>query len=116
MSYKVTRANEAYTYNPPLHYDVRCTRLHDPQDVNDGRLTMGLSHFLPAGGCERSSNPLEAIYYIKEGEMTVDIDNQKITLKAGDSIHFGPNTERSIENTGIVACQMLVVLLPGPQA
>ena len=53
MSYKITRKNEAYRYEAAKHFDVRTTRLHDPQDVNDGVVTMGLSHFLPGGGCVR---------------------------------------------------------------
>lgn len=112
MSYKVTRAEDAYTYEAPLHYDVRTTRLHDPQDVNDGKLVHGLSHFLPGGGIEKAANPNESIYYVVEGEMTVTIDGQDIKLLAGDSIHFGPFTERSVVNTGTVSSQMMAIILP----
>ncbi|NLA85835.1 MAG: hypothetical protein GX847_00845, partial [Clostridiales bacterium] len=44
MSYKITRRDEAGNYEAPGHFDVRTTRLHDPQDVNAGVVTMGLSH------------------------------------------------------------------------
>ncbi|MCC8123118.1 MAG: cupin domain-containing protein [Oscillospiraceae bacterium] len=115
MSYKVTKANEAYTYTAARHVDCRTTRLHDPKDVNDGMLTCGLTHFLPAGGVERGSNPMESIYYIIEGEMTVYIDGQEYLLKKGDSIHFGPDTEREVTNTGIESTQMLVVLYLPPK-
>ena len=50
MSYKVTKKCEAYKYEAPGHFDVRTTRLHDPADVNEGKVVMGLSHFLPGGG------------------------------------------------------------------
>lgn len=112
MSYKVTKANESYTFTAPAHFDARTTRLHDPHDVNEGRLICGLSHFLPAGGIEKGANPNESIYYIIEGEMTVTIDGNDIKLQKGDSIHFGPDTERSIKNSGISSCQMLMVILP----
>jgi len=112
VSYKVTKANEAYTYTAPGHNDCRTTRLHDPQDVNEGKLVCGLTHFLPGGGVDKGSNPLESIYYIVEGEMTVYANGKEDVLKKGDSIHLGPNTEREIKNTGIVSTQMLVVLLP----
>ena len=46
-----------YNYEAPGHFDVRTTRLHNPQDVNDGSITMGLSHFLPGGGCSYGSKP-----------------------------------------------------------
>jgi len=112
MSHKVTRANEAYTYVAPAHYDVRTTRLHDPEDVEGGQLIMGLSHFLPGGGLEANTNAMEFIYYVVKGEMTVKVDGKEYVLKAGDSIHCGPNTMKEAKNTGIVTAEMLVVLLP----
>ena len=111
MSYKVTRKNEAYTYNPPGHFDVRCTRLHDAADVNEGKVTMGLSHFLPGGGCDFGNNPKESIYYIVKGEMTLKTDDTETVLHEGDTFHCGPGTNKSVVNTGTESCQMLVVLV-----
>ena len=115
MSYKITKANEAYTYEAPLHYDCRATRLHDPQDVNEGKIINGLSHFLPGGGIEKAANPNESIYVVLEGEMTITIDGTDHKLCKGDSIHFGPFTERSAKNTGMVSAQMMAIILP-PQS
>lgn len=120
MSYKVTKANESYKYEAPGHYDVLTTRLHDPQDVNEGTIVNGLSHFLPGGGAEASESKFEMIYYIISGEMTVTLydDNGKATdyvLHAGDSAHFGKGTKRGCKNTGIVTAQMLTVMIK-PQA
>ena len=50
MSFKVTHRNESVKYQAPGHFDVLTTRLHNPDDVNDGTIVMGLSHFLPGGG------------------------------------------------------------------
>lgn len=116
MSHKITRKNEAYTYEAAKHFDVRTTRLHDPQDVNDGVVTMGLSHFLPGGGCEYASNMMESIYYVIEGQMYLECEvgtenETKTTLYAGDTFHCGPNTEKSIINNGTDCCKMLVVLV-----
>ncbi len=112
MSYKITRANEAYKYEAAGHFDVRTTRLHNPTDVNDGKVIMGLSHFLPGGGAEKNSLPVEFIYYIISGEMTITTDDGEFCLKAGDSIHAGPHTTKSSINTGITAAQMLVIIVP----
>jgi len=110
--YKVTKANESYNYEAKGHYDVRTTRLHDPEDV-DGQITLGLSHFLPGGGAEMGTAPKELIYYIIEGEMTVTTDDGAETvLHKGDSIHLGPNQGRASKNTGVTAAQMLVVACP----
>lgn len=113
MSFKIVRREEATFYEAHGHYDMRPTRLHNPGDVNEGRMIMGLSHFLPGGGCEFGSNPLESIYYVIEGEMDIETeDGSKTTLRKGDSFHCGPNTEKGIKNNGSVTCQMLVCLLP----
>ena len=120
MSYKITRKNEAYTYTANGHFDVRTTRLHDPEDVNNGGLVMGLSHFLPGGGIEYSSNPKESIYYVLEGQMYIEselgTENElKTTLYAGDSYHCGPHTKKSALNTGTTSAQMLVALTTPPE-
>jgi len=120
MSYKITRKDEAYKYEAPGHFDVLTTRLHDPQDVNSGFMTMGLSHFLPGGGCDYGSNARESIYYVIEGQMylesEVDTENEvRTTLFAGDTYHCGPGTKKSIVNNGTTACQMLVVLCTPPE-
>jgi len=112
MSYKVTKANESYVYTANGHYDCQTTRLHDPQDVNDGKLVCGLTHFLPGGGIEKKSNPAESIYYVLEGEMTVYIGDETYVLQKGDSIHFGGGVERECKNTSIATTQMLVCILP----
>lgn len=120
MSYKITRKNEAYKYEAPGHFDVLTTRLHNPQDVNSGLVTMGLSHFLPGGGTEYGANDKESIYYIIEGQMYLEAEvgtpNEiKTTLYAGDSFHCGPGTKKSIRNTGTDCCKMLVVLVKPPE-
>lgn len=115
MSYKIVRKSEATPYEAPGHFNMLPTRLHNPVDVNDGKLIMGLSHFLPGGGCEFGNNPLESIYYIVSGEMTLTTDGEKTVLRAGDSFHCGPGTNKGILNEGTESCQMLVCLLP-PQA
>ena len=120
MSYKVTRANEAYKYEAPGHFDVLTTRLHDPQDVNEGVVVNGLSHFLPGGGATPSVSNFEMIYYIISGEMTVTLFDEndaphEYVLHAGDSAHFGKGTKRGCLNTGIVPAQMMTIMIK-PQA
>lgn len=88
---------------------MRATRLHDAADV-EGKITLGLSHFLPGGGAEMARSPKELLYYIVEGEMTVSTDDGKeYVLQAGDSIHFSPNQGRASKNNGKDAAKMLVI-------
>ena len=115
MSYKIVRKEDAYAYDAPQHYNMLATRLQNPEDVNDGRMVMGLSHFLPGGGCEFGSNPMESIYYIISGQMTLKTADEETVLNPGDSFHCGGGTEKSINNSGTESCQMLVCLLPPAQ-
>lgn len=115
MTYKIVRKEEAYAYEAPLHYNMLATRLHNPEDVNDGRMIMGLSHFLPGGGCEFGSNPMESIYYIVSGQMTLTAENEETVLHSGDSFHCGGATKKAVKNNGTESCQMLVCLLPPAQ-
>lgn len=115
MSYKVTKKNEVYNYEAPNHFDCRSTRVHDAADVNGGTITVGLSHFLPGGGCTYGSNAKESVYYVITGEMYLESEvgtpNEiKTTLYAGDSYHCGPGTNKSIINTGNISSAMLVAL------
>lgn len=117
MSFKIVRKNEAITYFPAKHYDMRATRLHNPADVNEGQVTLGLSHFLPGGGVEYSSNQKESIYFILKGELTIEVEkgteNEVITtLHEGDSFHCGPGTMKGLKNNGTETAQMLVVIIP----
>ncbi len=110
MSYKITHIDESYIYEAPGHYDCRTTRLHDPQDVNDGAIIMGLTHFLPGGRTDFANNAMESIYYIVEGEMTLKTEDGETVLTAGDSFHCGPGTNKCVTNTGTTSAQMLVAL------
>ncbi len=116
MSYKITKKNEGTTYYPAKHFDMRGIRLHNPEDVNQGAMTMSLSHFLPGGGTEYGCNAKESIYYVIKGEMTIEVEkgtDQEVitTLHEGDSFHCGPNTMKGLLNNGTETAQMLVVLV-----
>ncbi len=112
--YKITKKDEYYTYEAPLHKECKLCRLHDPQDVDGGQIINGLSHFLPSGGgTEMGKNPNESIYYIIEGTMLFTAeDGTETVLNAGDSVHIASNYGKKVTNIGTTTAQMLVVLVP----
>jgi len=110
MSYKIVRKADAYAYEAPKHYNMLATRLHNPQDVNDGVLTVGLSHFLPGGGCEFGNNAMESVYYVISGELTLKTEDVETVLLPGDTFPGGPGTNKGIHNNGTECVKMLVVL------
>ena len=107
-----------YCYTAPGHNECVATRLWDkegggPNDLEGAKMIMGITWFTPGGEVEYSSNPMESIYYILEGEMTMTIEGgEPVLLKEGDSFHCVGGVKKGAKNTGEVLTKMLVCLLP----
>ncbi|MCD7922607.1 MAG: cupin domain-containing protein [Clostridiales bacterium] len=112
--YKITKKEDSYTYTAPGHLDCKTQRLHDPQDVDGGRLVNGITYFLPfGGGTEMGKNPAESIYYIKKGTMKFTAeDGTEAILTEGDSVHIASNYGKMVTNVGAESAEMVVILLP----
>jgi quercetin dioxygenase-like cupin family protein len=113
---EVTRIEEAAAYPAPGHFDVRTLRLQGADATQVKNFTVGLSVFLPAGGCEMATTPLEKVYVVVEGEVTIVTDSGEATLGPLDSIYLAPNEARAIENRTNRAASMLVVMPPAVPA
>jgi uncharacterized cupin superfamily protein len=106
----VTRLGDAQTYEAPKHHACTALRLQG-WDVSDTRnFWVGLSHFLPGGGCEFDGGPLEKVYVVVEGEITIRTNDGETTLGALDSCHIPAGEARAIENRTNRPASMLVVL------
>ncbi|MCZ4272648.1 cupin domain-containing protein [Maritalea porphyrae] len=70
-----------------------------------------LSSFIitvPAGyKSERVSHEGEEIIYILEGEVVTYVENEKVILSAGDSLHFRSTRTHSWENVSDAICRIL---------
>jgi quercetin dioxygenase-like cupin family protein len=111
---QVIGIEDAGTYQAPGHFDVRTLRLQGAEATPVENFTVGLSVFLPAGGCEMSTTPLEKVYVVVEGEVTIITESGEATLGPLDSIYLAPNEARAIENRTNKAASMLVVMPPVP--
>ena len=117
--YRIQRAkgvegSTVYAYSAAGHYECVPTRLHDidgagANDIEGGKIIMGITYFVPGGSTEFTSNPMESIYYILTGEMTLKTEDGETVLHAGDSFHCVGGVNKSVRNTGTEVCQMLVV-------
>lgn len=111
---KVTRIDEALPYQAPGHYDMRSLRLHG-WDISDSKnFWVGLSHFLPGGGAEKDASPLEKVYVVLSGEITIVQQGGETVLSAMDSCFIGPHEEREIINRSNQPATMLVIM-PYPE-
>jgi quercetin dioxygenase-like cupin family protein len=107
---QVTRLGAAQPYEAPKHFDCRTLRLQGWEASDAQNFNVGLTHFLPGGGCEFDATPLEKVYVVTEGEVTVVTEEGEATLGAYDSIYLAPNEARSIENRTNRPASMLVVM------
>jgi glyoxylate utilization-related uncharacterized protein len=71
---------------------------------------VGLSHLLPGGGAEMSSSPLERVYVVVAGEVTITTADGDIVLRAMDSCLLGSGEARAILNRSNLPASMLVVM------
>jgi quercetin dioxygenase-like cupin family protein len=107
---QVVRLNDARPYEAPKHFDMRSLRLQGFDASGAEKFWVGLSHFLPGGGAERDATPLEKVYVVLEGEVTVITDADETVLRRLDSCHLAPDEARSIENRTNQPASMLVVM------
>lgn len=112
----VNRFDEAQPYIAPNHRDVLGLRLQGFMEGGPTNQWVGLSQFLPGGGAGPDSTPIEKVYVVIEGEMTVIIDGKETVLKKFDSCTIPPNEVREIENRRNDVCTMLVIMPYPPES
>ena len=113
---EVTRYNEAPTYEAPGHHDVYGLRLQGFEVSKTRTFSMAISHFLPTGGCDMATTPLEKVYFVLEGEVTIITDEGEHVLGKYDSIYLAPNEARAIENrTNSPATMLVAIPYPEPR-
>lgn len=105
--------DELTIYDAPGHYGMTAMRIHGKEETGAKKFWMGVSTFLPGGGAEWAyeDNPLEKVYYVLEGEMTVtDKDGTAYVVRKDETISFAPNEGRGLVNRSNRPARMLVVI------
>lgn len=111
---EVKRFKDAGPYSAPNHREVHSMRLQGFEPNGPKKFWTGLSHFLPGGGAGPDASPLEKVYVILSGEMTVRCGDQEVVLGPMDSCFIGENENREIINNTNGVTSMLVVM-PYPE-
>jgi mannose-6-phosphate isomerase-like protein (cupin superfamily) len=112
---QVTRLDEAVKYSPPKHFDCFAMHLQHKTLGCEAPYWVGCSYFLPGGRAEWDASPLDKIYIVLDGEITVEFEDQVVKLKPMDSIYIGPSENREVRNETNCTATMLVVM-PYPPA
>lgn len=112
---KVTRFAEAKSYVAPNHHDVRSLRLQGFEVGGPEKFWTGLSHILPGGGAGPDTSPLEKVYVVLAGSLSVTTNDGVVVLSAMDSCCIPGNEMREVKNIGNDVATMLVVM-PYPES
>lgn len=111
---KVTRIDKAEPYDPPNHFDCRALRLQGVEASDSEHFWVGLSHFLPGGGASMEETPLEKVYIVIAGEVTIVTPKERVKLGMCDSCHIPAGEARQVINETNQPASMIVVM-PYPE-
>lgn len=111
---QVTRLADARPYAAPNHYDMRSLRLQGFMPGGPESFWVGVSHFLPGGGAGPDSSPLEKVYVVLAGSLSVSASGEKFVLGPMDSCCIPGNDVREVKNHTNEVATMLVVM-PYPE-
>lgn len=112
---QITRFRAAKAYLAPKHFDMRSLRLQGFDASAASFAWVGLSHFLPGGGAEMDASPLEKIYVVLSGEITIELGGGTThVLRDLDSCFIPGGESRAVFNRGNAIATMLVVM-PYPE-
>lgn len=112
----VKRFAEAKPYEAPNHYGVVGLRLQGFEPDGPVNQWIGLSQFLPGGGAGPDSTPVEKVYFVVSGQMTVIVDGKETVLGRYDSCTIPAGEVREIVNRTNDVVTMLVVIPYPPKA
>ena len=110
MPVRITRADAAPPYSPPLHEGVAARRLQGHEAGPTERFWVGLSVYAPGGRARTAPTAEETVYTTLDGELVLSADGREETLRRHDSAHLAKGTVRSIENRSAAPATLLVVI------
>jgi quercetin dioxygenase-like cupin family protein len=106
----VTRIADANPYDAPRHFDMRAMRLHGFDVSPSQSFWVGLSQFLPGGGAEGDAGPLEKVYVVVDGTVTITTDEGDTELQALDSCYIPGGEWRAVTNRTDRPASMIVIM------
>lgn len=94
----VVRLDAAPAYEAPGHDNMHMLRLQGREAGPSDVLWLGLSHLLPGGGTTLDASPLEKMYIVLDGEVTISNGTEEVTLRPWDSCRIAPEEPRALSN------------------
>jgi len=116
----VTRFDDAPEYEAPNHFGMRCLRLQGRDAGPSTQMWMGMSQVLPGGHTTLDSSPMEKLYLVLEGRLTVvsELEGRTDEQELGrwDSCRFAPGEKRQLCNRSDRPAMVALVMANAPPA
>ena len=115
----ITRFDQAPAYEAPNHFDMRCLRLQGKEAGPSTQMWMGVSQILPGGHTTLDGSPIEKLYLVLEGRLTLvgQIDGEPVQeqeLGPCDSARCAPGEKRQLINRTNRPVLVALVMANGP--
>ncbi len=116
----IKRIADALPYEAPNHIDMECLRLQGKEAGPSAQMWMALNRLEPGGQTGLDPSPIEKLYFVVEGEVTmvgqIGEQTQRETLRLHDSARFAPGESRQLVNETDRAAKVLLVManVPAP--
>jgi quercetin dioxygenase-like cupin family protein len=106
----VTRFASAPQYFPPHHDGMRCVRLQGHEAGATDTVWIGVSQMEPGGGTSFDASPVEKLYVVLEGTVTLLSDGGEVELAQYDSCRLEPGEPRRLVNRTDRTAAILLVM------
>ena len=110
----IRRIADAPHYEAPNHFDMRALRIQGLEVGGPSNFWLGLSHILPGGRAGPDAGPVEKVYVVLDGHLTLRVGGTETTLGPRDSCCLARGTEREIINLTNTMVTLLVVIEKPP--
>lgn len=112
---RMKRFVDARSYEAPNHFDCKALRLAGFDQGGPENFWVGCSHFLPGGSAGPDASPLEKVYVVLAGHLTVIVDGRETVAGPMDTVVIPAGENREIINKGNDVVTIMVVM-PYPES
>lgn len=107
MTARLHRIGDAAAFQPEGHSGVSPVRLTG--NTADESLSVVLSTYQPGAHAERSPVPVDTVYLIFTGQLTISLDDEQIELTHLDSLFLPAGCVRAVDNLTTDTASMFVI-------
>lgn len=109
----ICRLKDSVGYTLGHNYNAFTLPLFTRTPGGNDALGVNITHYLPGGGADIGMQPIEAVFCVIDGEMTVTTEEGDVILYKGDAMHFSKGDNKGLKNHTNYPATMLIVAVLG---